>query len=137
MSRKGIKRQWHIDNKPYVWDHFKGVCQECKLSIPDNIKWDIHHIKYSFKTVSVYSVPASELIPLNIITLVCRPCHDQIHTASDINNPGRLENKAPCEFCGRAERGMFDRKRSEKLDKLLCRTCFLNYRNGVRQMTLF
>jgi late competence protein required for DNA uptake (superfamily II DNA/RNA helicase) len=81
-----------------------------------------------------------ELIENGIITLVCRPCHDIIHTAKDINNPNRslLENKAACEFCGKLERGIFDRKKTCDIDKLLCRKCFLKEKNrDENQLSLF
>lgn len=137
-KRKGfklIKRKWHSENKHIVWNFFNGVCQECMQPITG--KWDIHHLKYQWKHGSVYEAPADKLIEGNIITLVCRPCHNKIHTADDPHNPQPLENQAPCENCGKGERGMIDRKKGEQLDKILCRSCYLNYKNGVTQLTLF
>ena len=135
MKLKQRKRKWHSDNKPFVFEYFNGTCQECNEPITG--KWDIHHITYHYKYGKIYETPALELIKNGIITLVCRPCHDKIHTAEDPNNRKHLENKAACDLCGRVERGIFDRKKGEKLDKLLCRKCWLNYKNGVIQTRLF
>lgn len=134
-TRKQNRRRWHIENKPFVYEYYKGICQECLKLVND--KWDIHHLSYNYKHGKLYETHAMELIENNIITLVCRTCHNKIHTADDPENKQHMENKAPCEICGRVERGIFDRKKSENLDKLLCRKCWLNYKDGVTQLTLF
>jgi|SRR5690554_215825 len=135
LTAKQKKRKWHLDNKPFVFEYFNKTCQECKK--PINGKWDIHHLTYHYKHGKLYESPAMELIENEIITLVCRPCHNIIHTADDPSNKQHNENKAPCEICGRIERGIFDRKKGENLDKLLCRRCWINYKGGVTQTTLF
>ncbi len=135
LTPKQKRRKWHQDNRPIVFKHFNGICQECNL--PIQTKWDIHHYIYNYKHGKLYENPALELIEKNIITLVCRPCHDNIHTAADPTNKKQLENKAPCEVCGRVERGIFDRKRNQKLERLLCRDCWQNDKYGLTQTTLF
>lgn len=93
----------------------------------------------------LYDALANELIEKNIITLVCRPCHNQIHTAKNNENPIHnkfiLENRGTCEICGRNERGIFDRKRHQNLEKLTCRVCFLEEKKfnktGIIQLGLF
>lgn len=135
LTFKQKKHKWHNDSRPFVFKYFNGICQECNKPIEG--KWDIHHRAYHYKHGKIYEIPALELIENDIITLVCRPCHNKIHTADDPNNKKQYENKAPCEICGRIERGIFDRKKGENLDKLLCRKCWLNYKQGVIQTTLF
>ena len=138
MTTKQKRRKWHDDNRDFVFDYFGGTCQVCKSKINIHItKWDVHHFHYNYKN-RLYDTNAEELIENNVITLICRPCHDIEHTAKDSENPQHLENKFPCEICGRLERGIFDRKRGEMLDKLLCRKCFLNSKKiDVGQLTLF
>lgn len=135
LTHKQKRRKWHDENRPFVFKYFNGICQECKK--PIGSKWDIHHYQYHYKQGKIYETPALELIENNIITLVCRQCHDKIHTADNPDNKKHHENKAACENCGRIERGIFDRKKSENLDKLLCRECWLNYKQGLTQTTLF
>jgi hypothetical protein len=105
-------------------------------------KWDVHHLHYDINKTSIkgklYETDAKTLIEHNVITLLCRPCHDIEHTAKDPNNPQHLENKYPCEICGRNERGIFSRKRNEKLDKLICRKCFVQQNSKIEnQLSLF
>ncbi len=133
MTKKEKRRKWHTENKPIVFDYFDGVCQLCHKQI--NEKWDVHHLHYHYD--KLYETSAKELIENKVITLVCRTCHDKEHTVKDIDNPQHLENKYYCSNCGRLERGIFDRKRAERLDKLLCRACYLNDKNGVTQMAMF
>ncbi|HAH26160.1 MAG TPA: hypothetical protein DCL77_20755 [Prolixibacteraceae bacterium] len=135
---KQIRRQWHIDNRDYVFNYFNGICQFCFKPIHRlTTKWDIHHIHYHYKN-ELYKTPAKELIENKVITLICRPCHDKEHTAVDPENPQRLENKYPCDNCGKLERGIFARKKGENLDKLLCRKCFLALnKKDDNQLSLF
>ena len=135
---KQKRRQWHKDNRDFVFNYFDGTCQVCKNKINKlTTKWDIHHFHYHYKN-RLYDTDAKELIENNVITLICRPCHDKEHTAKDPDNPQHLENKFPCEMCGRLERGIFDRKKGEGLDKLLCRKCFIDLKNkDESQLTLF
>ena len=135
---KQKRLQWHADNKDFVFDYFDGTCQVCNNKIDKlTTTWDVHHLHYHYKN-RLYDTPAKELIENNVITLLCRLCHDKEHTAIDPENPQHLENKYPCENCGRLERGIFDRKKGEKLDKLLCRKCFRNSKKiDVTQTTLF
>lgn len=127
MKYKTKRGNWHIENKPIVFEYFNGICQECKIKLEIVGKWDIHHFHYHYHG-KLYETGALELIKNNVITLLCRPCHDVKHTAVDPNNPKHLENKYPCEECGKNERGIFDRKKNEKLEKLLCRKCFQKWR---------
>lgn len=127
MSGKGKRRQWHKDNKSFVFDFFEGVCQNCNRQLSSTDKWDIHHHHYNYNG-KLYDTHALELIENKVITLLCRPCHDIRHTAIDPTNPQHLENKYPCESCGKVERGIFDRKKNQNLDKLLCKKCFQKWR---------
>jgi 5-methylcytosine-specific restriction endonuclease McrA len=135
---KQKRRQWHKENKDFVFEHFNGVCQYCLKPINKLLtKWDVHHIHYHYKN-KLYETPAIELIENNIIVLICRPCHDKEHTAVDPENPQHLENKYPCENCGKVERGVFDRKRGANLDKLLCKKCFKELKTrDNNQLSLF
>jgi hypothetical protein len=136
------RRLWHQNNRDYVYSHFKGVCQYCFNSVIG--KWDIHHLSYDYGG-KLYDVLAKELIENNIITLVCRPCHNKIHTAKDNQNPIHnkfvLENRGNCEICGRNERGVYKRKIHQNLEKLTCRVCFLEKKKinktGIIQTSLF
>ena len=123
MSGKAKRRKWHKESKPIVFDFFKGTCQSCNRQLCSTDKWDIHHFHYNYNG-KLYDTPALELIENKVITLLCRPCHDIRHTAIDPTNRQHLENKFPCEKCGKVERGIFDRKKNQNLDKLLCRDCF-------------
>ena len=142
LSPKQKRGLWHKNNRPCVYSHFDGICQSCLSSIRG--KWDIHHLTYDYGG-KLYDVQAKELIEKNIITLVCRPCHNQIHTAKNNQNPIRnkftIENRGTCEICGRNERGIFDRKKHQDLEKLTCRVCFLEkkkiYKTGIIQTSLF
>jgi len=138
LTGKQKRRQWHTDHKDFVFEHFNGTCQTCNIKINKlTTKWDVHHFHYNYHG-RLYDTPALELIENKVITLICRPCHDKEHTAADPDNPQHGENKYPCENCGRLERGIFDRKKGEKLDKLLCRKCFRNQKTkDETQMTLF
>jgi len=127
MSNKSKRREWHKDNKPIVFGHFNGTCQNCQRQLTSNDKWDIHHIHYNYHG-KLYDTIALELIENKVITLLCRPCHDIRHTAIDPEHPQNLENKAPCEKCGKVERGIFDRKKNQKLEKLLCKICFQQWK---------
>ncbi|MGQ3015004.1 MAG: hypothetical protein ACT6QS_14940 [Flavobacteriales bacterium] len=127
MKHKIKRRNWHKDNRPVVFEYFGGICQECKLQLTPIDKWDIHHIHYHYHG-KLYETGALELIEKKVITLLCRPCHNVRHTAIDPDNPHHLENKYPCEECGKNERGIFDRKKNENLEKLLCRKCFQKWR---------
>lgn len=134
LGPKQKRRKWHTENKLLVFKHFNGLCQICLQ--PIETRWDVHHISYSYKG-RLYETPALELIEKEIITLVCRPCHNKIHTASDSTNPGNLENTAACEVCGKFEQGVFDRKRNLNSSQLLCKQCSRNQRKGVVQLSLF
>ena len=123
MNKKSKRRQWHKENKTFVFDYFKGICQVCFMPIGLNERCDIHHLVYSYKG-KLYDTPALELIQNNIITLVCRSCHVRIHTAVDDANPQHYENTGHCDICGILEKGIFDRKRTHNLDRLLCRNCY-------------
>lgn len=140
-SFKQKKGDWHKKNRPFVFEYFKGVCQVCQKPISQ--KWDIHHLQYNYKG-KLYDTDALELIENNIIILICRPCHNEVHTAKDPNNPIHnqftLQNRFNCEVCGRNERGMLDRKKGMNLEKLMCRICFLEYKSekkGAIQTKLF
>jgi glycyl-tRNA synthetase (class II) len=136
------RRLWHKNNRPFVFNHFKGICQKCFNPITS--KWDIHHLTYNYGG-KLYDVLANELIEKNIIILVCRPCHNVIHTAKDNQNPIHnkftLENRGICEICGRNERGIYDRKKHQNLNKLTCRVCYLENKKltktGIIQTSLF
>ena len=134
LGPKQKRRKWHEENKMLVFEHFDGVCQICLNPIVS--KWDVHHLSYSYER-KLYQTPALELIEKGIITLLCRPCHNKEHTASDPKNPKRMENTAACEICGNFERGIFDRKRNLNLGQLLCKKCFRNQKKGVVQLSLF
>ena len=123
MSGKAKRRLWHLSNKPFVFEYFNGTCQSCNRKVHPTEKWDIHHLHYNYKG-KLYDTPALELIENKVITLLCRPCHDIVHTASDPDNPQYLENKYPCDKCGKVERGIFDRKKKQNIDRLLCKDCF-------------
>jgi len=140
-TNKQKKGLWHKKNRPAVFSYFKGICQVCKTSIQE--KWDIHHLHYDYKG-KLYETDALELIENNVIILICRPCHNEVHTASDANNPIHnkftIQNRFNCEVCGRNERGMLDRKRGMQLDRLMCRRCFLEHKaflKGATQIKLF
>jgi hypothetical protein len=139
MTDKKIRGNWHKENRPFVFKYFSGICQTCKKQIQG--KFDIHHLHYNVSKTSLkgklYELPAKDLIENGVITLICRPCHILEHTCKDINNRKPLENTYPCEICGRNERGIFDRKTDQKLDKLLCRKCFLDDKHKINQMVLF
>ncbi len=130
MGNKVKRGNWHRDNRQFVFDYFKGVCQTCKQGI--TTKWDIHHLHYNYKNI-LYDTSAKELIENNVITLICRYCHNIEHTAKDITNPKQYENRGSCEICGTNEYGIFGRKIQQQLEKLLCRKCFLLNKNGVIQ----
>lgn len=134
LGPKQKRRKWHSENKASVFKYFDGVCQICFRKI--DTKCDVHHLSYSYEG-KLYETSAIELIEKGIITLVCRPCHNKIHTADDPLNPQHLENTAACENCGKFEKGIFDRKRIIGLSQLLCKQCYRNKRNGVTQLTLF
>jgi transcription elongation factor Elf1 len=137
---KQQRRQWHADNKDFVFDHFNGTCQICNNKIIRlTTKWDVHHYSYTYKGRLYHpDTTALELIENKIITLVCRPCHDKIHTAVDPEKPQHLQNSYPCDCCGRLEKGVFDRKKSTNSDRLLCRKCFLDLKKAdPAQTTLF
>jgi len=138
MTIKEKRKQWHKDYRDFVFNHFNGICQVCETKMDQfATKWDVHHYHYHYKN-KLYDTPALELIENNVITLICRQCHDKAHTAQDPDSPKHLENKFPCEVCGKLERGIFDRKKGEKLDKLLCRQCFFNFKNKTdNQLRLF
>jgi hypothetical protein len=144
MTKKQIKKNWHKENRPIVYNHFNGICQECHKKINVTDLWDIHHLTYNYKN-KLYETDAIELIENNIIILICRKCHNYVHTAKDNNNPVHdkytIENIGKCEICGRNEYRIFDRKRCEKLDKLMCRNCYLEHKKivkfGIVQTKLF
>ncbi len=136
MLIKEKRRAWHQANRPVVYAHFLGVCQYCQLPIgTSGPLWDIHHLSYHYHG-RLYDTAAAELIEAGIVTLICRPCHNQVHTAADPLAPQHGENRACCEQCGRSERGIMDRKQAESLPKLLCRACFLLHRQGLTQTRL-
>lgn len=136
-SNKQDKKKWHLENRDIVFNFFNGICQNCNLLINKNLMlWDVHHLHYHYKN-RLYQTGALELIENNIITLVCRTCHDKIHTAVDKDNPQHLENKYNCERCGKLEYGIFDRKKTQNLDKLLCRSCFLSLKKNNNNLSLF
>lgn len=143
MKYKEIKRKWHKDNKNFVFNYFKGICQTCEKKINLNTtKFDIHHLHYNLNKTDIkgklYEIDAKTLIENNVITLICRPCHNIEHTAKDPNNPQKFENKYPCELCGNNEYGIFGRKKQQKLDKLICRKCFLKQKQkNKNQLLLF
>lgn len=129
MSRnQTIKRNWHKQNRFFVYNYFEKICQVCKNIIPIHKKWDIHHLQYNYHK-KIYETDAKELIENNIIILICRECHNIEHTAKDNNNPLHnkftIENTGKCELCGRYEYGIYGRKIGEKLEKLLCRKCYI------------
>jgi hypothetical protein len=144
MKNKQIKRNWHKQNKNFVYNYFKKICQVCKKSIELGTKWDIHHLQYNYHK-KIYETDAKELIEQNIIILICRKCHNEIHTAKDNNNPIHnqftIENRGICELCNRNEHGIFNRKKCEKLEKLLCRKCYLEnkilIKHKIIQIKLF
>ena len=133
-KRKFRRRQWHTRNRMAVFAHFKGVCQVCNVEI--STKWDVHHLSYDYKK-SVYAYDADELISNGIITLICRKCHNGVHTIGDVDDRKPFENMMACEVCKKIERGIFDRRNYEALDKYLCRQCYLNHKRGVTQLSLF
>jgi hypothetical protein len=86
-KRKFRRRQWHTRNRMAVFAHFKGVCQVCNVEI--STKWDVHHLSYDYKK-SVYAYDADELISNGIITLICRKCHNGVHTIGDVDDLATL-----------------------------------------------
>jgi hypothetical protein len=144
MKKKHIKKLWHIKNRSIVYNHFSGICQVCNKKINQNEKWDIHHITYDYFG-KLYETEALELIKNKIIILICRKCHTEEHTAKDnlnpIHNKYKLENIGKCEYCGRLEHRIYDRKRGMNLEKLTCRNCFLKNKlidkYGIIQTKLF
>lgn len=137
MTPKQKRRAWHDANRSVVYTHFGGICQYCHLPIGANgPKWDVHHLTYHYHN-RLYDTPADELIAANVVTLICRQCHTQEHTATDPNTPQHLENRASCERCGISERGIMDRKKHMNLPRLLCRQCFLLDKEGLTQTSLF
>lgn len=133
---KEKKRNWHKSNKPTVYSFFCGVCQVCNHEIDPADKWDIHHLSYNYKN-SVYDYAAQELIDNGIITLVCRRCHNDLHSVKDPLDVQPLENRYTCDICKKSERGIIDRRRYESLNQYLCRQCYLNHRHGIVQLNLF
>lgn len=137
MTPKQKRRAWHDANRPIVYAHFGGICQYCHLPIGANgTKWDVHHLTYNYHG-RLYDTPADELIAVGVVTLICRPCHNQEHTAADPNTPQHGENRASCERCGISERGIMDRKKHMSLPQLFCRQCFLLDQAGLTQTSLF
>jgi hypothetical protein len=137
MATKNEKRKWHSENRPYVFEHFKGICQFCNSQINKHQSyWDIHHLTYHYNK-PLYETEANELIENKIITLICRPCHNIEHTAKDPQNPQHLENQYYCEKCGRLERGILQRKKLQNLEMILCRKCFLTKDSDKNQIKLF
>jgi len=144
MNKKIIKKLWHKKNRIFVYNYFEKICQVCKKSIELGEKWDIHHLTYNYHK-KIYETDIIELIENKIVILICRNCHTEVHTAKDNNNPIHnqftLENIGKCDVCGRNEHGIFKRKQYEKLEKLLCRKCYLQnkilIKHKIIQIELF
>jgi hypothetical protein len=137
------RHNWHKENKPLVYNYYKGVCQICKQNIDKNLqKWDIHHLHYNINKTKLktklYETDFLSLINNNMIILICRPCHTTIHTVKDPNNIQILENSYFCQNCNKLEYGIINRKIHQKLDKYLCRKCFLLHKKiNINQLSLF
>lgn len=134
-TAKQIRRQWHADNKTFVYNYFEGICQHCKQKIDINTtKFDIHHLHYNMNKTPLksrlYETDAKLLIEHNVIILICRPCHTIEHTAKDPNNPKQYENSYPCDLCGKIERGIMDRKKFLNLPNFICKKCFKEHKKG-------
>jgi len=137
MTNKKKRGLWHKKYKTFVFNYFKGICQVCQKPIQE--KCDIHHLHYDYKG-KLYETEALELIENNVITLVCRTCHNQLHTAINnvpVHDKFTLHNRFNCEICGRNERGILDRKNQQKLEKMMCRKCFLARKTNCKQLKLF
>ena len=135
-----LKIQWHLDNRKYVYDHFKGICQECKNQIFLN-DFSIHHLTYLYNK-PLCCTDALTLLNDNIITLVHKRCHKAIHTAccleEYLDNKKRLKNLFYCSDCKKEiDPGAITRKKGFNTDGYICRKCFKSSKPIESQYKLF
>ena len=132
------QRQWHINNKLSVLNHFKGICQICSKEC---LVYEgcIHHKTYkNINGVSVYEALLIELINSDIITWVCHKCHDEIHKTVVIDQTTKIRYE--CSVCGN-KGALIERSKLIDFDKPLCQYCFRQMRDKknlpLRQLELF
>lgn len=115
------KKQWHKENRPYVFKYFDFTCQKCGHIIKN--RGDIHHLTYHYHK-PIYETPASELLEAGVITLLCRQCHNSEHTAENPENPGHLENMVACFYCGSLTKISNERRDNLGIKSFACRKCY-------------
>lgn len=135
-----ISYNWHLNNKPDVFNITKGECFLCGdicHSISDGC---VHH--HTYKPVdnkSVYDYCGKDALNLGIVDWCCNDCHEKIHQNTSIDNNTRVLEK--CYIC-KKKYGDYDRSKTIGLDRPICRKCYKSYKKLRNieisgQMTLF